>query len=105
MAGGEAVISPDRVRRFDTLPRAPARLSTSANRTASVPHHPTPSTFRTLRTMPAESVGLALPAAGRFRLNPAPPSRKPYVASSDLSHFGPVQRLVYLRQGKLAERV
>src|SRR5215472_8680812 len=34
--------------------------------TASIPHH-RPSAFRTLRTMPAESVGLALPAAGRFR--------------------------------------
>src|SRR5262249_10992343 len=64
---GEAVISADRARRFDTLRGAPARPSASAIRTASIPHHRAPSAFRTLRTMPAESVGLALPAAGRFR--------------------------------------
>src|SRR6516165_4090649 len=64
---GEAVISADRARRFDTLRGAPARPWASAIRTASIPHHRTPSAFRTLRTMPAESVGLALPAAGRFR--------------------------------------
>src|SRR5215475_8521489 len=80
---GEAVISADRARRFDTLRGAPARPSASAIRTASIPHHRPPSASRTLRTMPAESVDLALPAAGRFRLNPAPPSRRPYAASFD----------------------
>jgi len=63
----EAVISADRARRFDTLRGAPGRPSASAIRTASIPHHGAPSEFRTLRTMPAESVGLALPAAGRFQ--------------------------------------
>src|SRR5262245_51704500 len=48
---GEAVISADRARRFDTLRGAPARPSVSAIRTASIPHHRTPSAFRTLRTM------------------------------------------------------
>src|SRR5262247_1351041 len=57
MVLGEAVISADRARRFDTLRGAPARPSASAIRTASIPHHRTPSASRTLRTMPAESVG------------------------------------------------
>src|SRR5262245_31238356 len=51
------VISADRARRFDTLRGAPARPSASAIRNASIPHHRAPSAFRTLRTMPAESVG------------------------------------------------
>src|SRR6516162_827556 len=61
-----AIIWADRAPRFDTLRGAPGRPSTSAIRTASIFHH-RPSAFRTLRTMPAESVGLALPAAGRFQ--------------------------------------
>src|SRR5215813_14614669 len=54
--------SADRARRFDTLRRAPGRPSAWAIRTASIPHHRALSAFRTPRTMPAESVGLALPA-------------------------------------------
>jgi hypothetical protein len=59
--------SADRARRFDTLRGAPGRPFAWAIRTASIPHHRAPSAFRTLRTMSAERVGLALPAAGRFQ--------------------------------------
>src|SRR5262245_18370082 len=59
--------SAERARRLDTPRGAPGRPSGWAIRTASISHHRAPSAFRTLRTMRAERVGLALPAAGRFQ--------------------------------------